>query len=626
MAIEQLGESLLAQARKKSKKEERKAKLFTGLLLGVQAGNHILRNRAKKRAETFLVGNQGLINQRTKQFNDGVTFWSDHKKMLDTYGSFADATTGEDWVKAKTDLLMKQYQDSPQYKNLKITDPTEYNNIVQGKIKDDIEAYRTKLDLFQNLRNVSKDDKAAEAAFMAPIQSKINKGLQIINNESSTGGWLLSNLGLRPSAKLITEEVNGQKLILPEGFDGTEKKELVREIGEITDNLTAARKAVGIFDPLTEEEVVKITRPKTTFKPSVKIDTSLQSIGTSVLAGDDQYEDLGTTVNGKEFSYTTFLNQFEITQDTKSEGVKLTDVQKEGIISDALRIAQYNKAIQNELAKEEGYGALAIPEGGDRFFFDQAMQQILENDFSVYIGGWRKDEPRGKYTRQTLKNYINKVGQEGFTITTLSQSGKQIETEVGSEIIDRVIGDAQKENILTDLENQTMTADTIVNRYQQTVLSNPDYKNAPKEIKYQIYTNLVLDYPQFKDELLNEFLKTEKDKIIPKTILKPEETSDMSDEEKFKTLEDKYRSQGVEELSLLGRKFFGFDVNKRMADVESAMETGKINFAVASGVNNFIRKELNRKNLNFYNLSSEERNNYLQQYLNYLEKYQATLA
>jgi len=63
-----------------------------------------------------------------------------------------------------------------------------------------------------------------------------------------------------------------------------------------------------------------------------------------------------------------------------------------------------------------------------------------------------------------------------------------------------------------------------------------------------------------------------------------------------------------------------------MADVESAMETGKINFAVASGVNNFIRKELNQKNLNFYNLSSEERNNYLQQYLNYLEKYQATLA
>jgi len=41
MAIEQLGESLLAQAKKKSKKEERKAKQFMGLLLGIQAGNAI---------------------------------------------------------------------------------------------------------------------------------------------------------------------------------------------------------------------------------------------------------------------------------------------------------------------------------------------------------------------------------------------------------------------------------------------------------------------------------------------------------------------------------------------------------------------------------------------------------
>ena len=39
MAIEQLGESLLAQARQKSKKREKKAKLFTGAMLGVLGGN-----------------------------------------------------------------------------------------------------------------------------------------------------------------------------------------------------------------------------------------------------------------------------------------------------------------------------------------------------------------------------------------------------------------------------------------------------------------------------------------------------------------------------------------------------------------------------------------------------------
>ena len=76
MSIEQLGESLLADATKKRKREQRKAKRFTGALLGIQAANYFLRNKAKKRAETFLASNTGLINQRAKQFNEGVGFWS----------------------------------------------------------------------------------------------------------------------------------------------------------------------------------------------------------------------------------------------------------------------------------------------------------------------------------------------------------------------------------------------------------------------------------------------------------------------------------------------------------------------------------------------------------------------
>ena len=47
MAIEQLGESLLAQARKKNKKEKKKAYAFAGLLLGLKAKNHFLRKNKK---------------------------------------------------------------------------------------------------------------------------------------------------------------------------------------------------------------------------------------------------------------------------------------------------------------------------------------------------------------------------------------------------------------------------------------------------------------------------------------------------------------------------------------------------------------------------------------------------
>ena len=57
MAIEQLGESLLSQARDRNKKSKKKAKLFTGLMLGVQAGNAILRRQAEKRANEFWKSN-----------------------------------------------------------------------------------------------------------------------------------------------------------------------------------------------------------------------------------------------------------------------------------------------------------------------------------------------------------------------------------------------------------------------------------------------------------------------------------------------------------------------------------------------------------------------------------------
>ena len=86
MAIEQLGESLLAQARSKNKKEKKKAKLFTGLMLGVQVGNAFLRKQAKKRADEFWKSNQGLLNQRTNQLKLGVEWQNNHRAMLKKYG------------------------------------------------------------------------------------------------------------------------------------------------------------------------------------------------------------------------------------------------------------------------------------------------------------------------------------------------------------------------------------------------------------------------------------------------------------------------------------------------------------------------------------------------------------
>jgi len=80
MAIEELGESLLAQARKKNKKEKKKAYAFTGLLLGLKAKNHFLRKKAASRMQEFnnslmpVVQNvAGNLNEANKHFSDKDT-------------------------------------------------------------------------------------------------------------------------------------------------------------------------------------------------------------------------------------------------------------------------------------------------------------------------------------------------------------------------------------------------------------------------------------------------------------------------------------------------------------------------------------------------------------------------
>ena len=102
MSIEQLGESLLSQA-KKEEKRRKKGKIFGAVLLGAQVGNIFLRNKAKKRADEFWKSNIGLIDNKSKQFRAGVNFWTDHSNMMSTYGM---GTSDKDWKNA---FKQKQY-------------------------------------------------------------------------------------------------------------------------------------------------------------------------------------------------------------------------------------------------------------------------------------------------------------------------------------------------------------------------------------------------------------------------------------------------------------------------------------------------------------------------------------
>tara|TARA_R110000796_G_scaffold71700_2_gene162673 strand:+ start:2564 stop:4015 length:1452 start_codon:yes stop_codon:yes gene_type:complete len=257
MGIEALGKSLLSSAKKKSKKQEKKAKLFTGLMLGVQVGNYVLRNKAKKRAEEFWKSNQGAVASKVSQFDNGVNFWKDDKSMRDTHG-----TTGvDDWEAAKRAELYKFYKAND-LGGAAPKDLQKFKSDVNAKITDEINAYGEKRELYKNFRNIGRTETAlteAKTAYVKPLKDKLEKGAEIINQSSSVGGYLLGNLGLFGRGKANLEEVviDEQRLMLPVSYNEVQKEKLALELRKNTtfqEKLSNINHSV-VYTPLTPDEL-----------------------------------------------------------------------------------------------------------------------------------------------------------------------------------------------------------------------------------------------------------------------------------------------------------------------------------------------------------------------------------
>ena len=299
MGIETLGESLLASAKKKSKKQEKKAKVFTGLMLGIQVGNHVLRKRAEKRANEFWSSNQGVIANRTSQFDKGVNFWKDDKSMLNKYG----LTGVDDWKIAKRNELYDFYKTT----DLGGKDPKDLQQFkmdVDKKIEDDLAAYGDKRRLYTNFRDIGRtetDLKTAKTNFLKPLQDKLDKGADIIKGESNVGGYLLANLGLKGKAKLEPVTLDGQRLMLPFGYDKVKKDSLVAEMKKDTTYSEAVSSINNkiTYTPLTSDEL------KAQLGPQIynsKADAGHASVMRNAISGNEE-DRLKVMLSDKKYNY-----------------------------------------------------------------------------------------------------------------------------------------------------------------------------------------------------------------------------------------------------------------------------------------------------------------------------------
>ena len=148
MAIEQLGESLLAQARQKTKKKQKKTKMFTGAMLGVLGANLFLRNKASKKIKEMNYSYAPLLTEQTRHFNEGVDFWKKHNELLGKQFApeqYADAIRARELKKIKAEYTGMDFTD---FKNARTV-----RDLIEERTKDDIAAEKAKIEAYSQFKH-----------------------------------------------------------------------------------------------------------------------------------------------------------------------------------------------------------------------------------------------------------------------------------------------------------------------------------------------------------------------------------------------------------------------------------------------------------------------------------------
>lgn len=228
MAIEQLGESLLAQAKKRSKKEKRKAYQYAGLLLGLKAGNYFLRKNAARRMEEFNNSLMPVIQNYAGTMNEANNYFTNRDKLLQKHG-VQDYKVA---LRLEEDALLKRSQE---YKAP--TDTIEYSKFLDDRVNKKYAADQEKYNLYSqylpsfragtlglDLKDFSFSDANDIKKLPAQLQKVILDTYKIANRNSKVGGAALSFLRGR-EGQLVTVDVGGESILIPKGLEDNKDTE-----------------------------------------------------------------------------------------------------------------------------------------------------------------------------------------------------------------------------------------------------------------------------------------------------------------------------------------------------------------------------------------------------------------
>lgn len=225
MAIEQLGESLLAQARKKNKKEKKKAYAFTGLLLGLKAKNHFLRKKAASRMQEFNNSLMPVVQNVAGNLNEANKHFSDKDTLLNKYKT-QDYRTA---LRLQEDAKLKASQE---YKAP--TDTIKYSKYLDSIVDKKYDSYLEKDKLYSqylpqykagnlgiDLKEFNLSDVKDIKKLPPQLQKIIVDTQKTLARTSKTGGAMMAYMQGK-TGQLVEAELGGRTVLIPRGVEESE--------------------------------------------------------------------------------------------------------------------------------------------------------------------------------------------------------------------------------------------------------------------------------------------------------------------------------------------------------------------------------------------------------------------